>query len=140
MATNTDNSKKIKVKIIQPTKIVLDSECDHIIIPGSVGDFGISPGHTPLITTIRPGTLIVYNNSKTSSYALHDGFVTVENDIVRIVCEVVESQSEIDRDRAEKAQKRATERLAAQNNGIDYRRAESALARSMARIQTVTEH
>lgn len=131
---------KVRVKIIQPTRIVMDKECDHTIIPGSDGDFGVSAGHTPLITTIRPGILMIYNNnSVTEQYALHDGFVTVEEDIVRIVCEIVETKDEIDINRAEKAQKRARERLNTQSQDIDYRRAETSLARALARINTVKE-
>ncbi len=127
---------KCRVKIIQPTRIVLDSECDHIIIPGEEGDFGVSLHHTPVIAKIRPGSLIIYKDNKMVTYAIHDGFATVENNVVRIVCEVIENAEEIDTERAAKAQDRAKQRLSApKEQEIDYRRAEAALKRALVRIE-----
>ncbi len=131
---------KVRVKIIQPTRVVMNEECDHVIVPGSAGDFGVYTGHTPIITTIRAGILLIYNGNKAESYAIHDGFVTVEDDVVRIVCEVIETKDEIDINRAEKAQKRARERLNVQSEDIDYRRAETALSRALARINTIKDY
>ena len=129
----------VRVKIIQPTRIVLDDECEHIVIPGSAGDFGVSSEHTPLITTIRPGALVTYTDGKQDSFAIHDGFVTVENNVVRIVCEVIEKNDEVDKKRAEKAKRRAEDRLNQPDNpDIDYRRAEAALARAVARLRAVS--
>jgi F-type H+-transporting ATPase subunit epsilon len=126
----------LHLKIIQPTRILLDEECEHVIVPGIEGDFGISPGHTPFITKIRPGILYAYSKKKKTAYAVHDGFVTVENDTVRIVCEVIEAEKEIDRSRAEKAKMRAQERMSSSTPDTDFRRAEASLKRAVARLQT----
>jgi len=133
----------LHLKIIQPTRTVVDIECEHVIIPGIAGDFGVSPEHTPFMTKIRPGSLIVYYKDKNRNkdiFAIHDGFVTVEKDTVRIVCEVIEIHQEIDKTRAEKAKKRAEDRMATTNADIDYRRAELSLKRALARIQTISDH
>lgn len=130
---------KVRVKIIQPTRTVLNTECEHVIIPGSAGDFGVYPEHTPLITTIRPGILIIFDNGVKDTYAIHDGFVTVEENVVRIVCEVIEKSDEIDIARAENSAQRARERLRKQEENIDYRRAEAALSRSISRINAVKD-
>ena len=133
----------LHLKIIQPTRTVVDTECEHVIVPGIAGDFGVSPEHTPFMTKIRPGSLIVYYKDKNRNkdiFAIHDGFVTVEKDTVRIVCEVIEIHQEIDKTRAEKAKKRAEDRMATTNADIDYRRAELSLKRALARIQTISDH
>ena len=129
----------LRIKIIQPSRIVLDTTCDHCIVPGSAGDLGIYINHTPIISTIRPGTLIIYNGDKKDYYAIHDGFLAVEGNVVRIACEVIEKKNEIDKSRAEASQQRATERLSSKNVDIDYRRAEISLKRSLARIQTLSD-
>jgi F-type H+-transporting ATPase subunit epsilon len=130
----------LRIKIIQPTRIVLDTECDHCIIPGSAGDFGVSVDHTPFISIIRPGTITIYKKESKQLLAVHDGFVTVENNVVRIVAEVVELQSEIDSSRAQSAQQRAEERLKSEQQAeVDHRRAEISLKRALARIQTIKE-
>lgn len=132
----------LQLKVIQPNRTVKDTECEHVIVPGVDGDFGISAEHTPFITKLRPGTLTVfYDNQKKKkdTLAVHDGFVTVENNTIRIVSEIVEKSNEIELSRAEKAKKRAEERMAAEESDIDYRRAESALKRAITRIQAVSE-
>ena len=133
----------LRLKIIQPTRTVIDTECEHVIIPGVAGDFGVSQEHTPFMTKIRPGTLIIYyddKKKKKETMAIHDGFVTIEKNTVRIVCEIIETQKEIDKARAEKSKKRAEERMSSSDPVTDYRRAESSLKRALARIQTISDH
>ncbi len=125
----------LHLKIIKPEKIFLDDEFDQLIIPGIEGDFGVLPGHTPFITKIRPGLLSVFKGSQRTEYAIHEGFVTVENDEVTIVTEVIETPEQIDIKRAEEAKKRAEERLKSNKSDIDYRRAELALKRAFARLE-----
>ena len=125
---------KLNLTVIQPDKIKISSEYDHIIVPGSEGDFGIFPDHTPLITQIRTGILMLFKNKELEKYAIHDGFVTVENNLVIIICDTIEATDEIDTDRAESSRKRAEQRLKSNAKDIDFRRAEAALKRSLVRI------
>ncbi|MDP8220798.1 MAG: F0F1 ATP synthase subunit epsilon [Candidatus Stygibacter frigidus] len=126
--------EKLKLKIIQPQKIFLELEVDDVIIPGRDGDFGVFYGHTPFISVIRPGVLEIYNNNELTKYALHDGYVTVENNLITILCEVIESADQIDKSRAELALERAEKRIKSNQSDIDFRRAENALKRAVARI------
>ncbi len=129
----------VKVKVILPSGIKIEEECDSITIPGVDGDFAVLEGHTPFITKIRPGVLSIDNHKNTREYAIHDGFVTVEDDSVTIVSERLESSDEIDKNRAEEAMKRAKERLTQTNNSeIDFRRAEFALKRALTRIRAIS--
>lgn len=126
--------EKLDLKIIKPQETVLEDSFEHIIIPGKAGDFGIYPGHTPFISVIRPGILELYNGENVDKYALHDGYVTVENDQVTILCEVIEHKDQIDIKRAQSAKKRAEDRIKSGKEDIDFRRAEIALKRALARL------
>jgi len=125
---------KIELRIILPHKTVFDDVCDHVIVPGKDGDFGVSAGHTPFMTVIRPGILDIYNGENITKYALHDGFVSVENSKVTIVCETIEKADEIDRERAEAAKKRAEKRIKDKQKDTDFRRAEIALKKALIRL------
>lgn len=130
---------KIVVSIIQPDKTKVKGEFFHVIVPGVEGDFGIAPEHTPMITKIRPGLLYLFHdNSKAEKYAIHDGFVTVENNQVNIVCDIIESEDEIDLARAKRAKERAEKRMKSEQEDIDFRRAENALKRALTRISVRT--
>jgi len=131
---------KVHLCILQPTQQKIDDEFDHIIIPGVDGDFGIYPGHTPFITKVRPGVIQVFKENSIEKYSIHDGFVTVEDDKVNIVCEVIEKHSEIDVNRASKAKERAENRLKTGSEDIDFRRAEGSLKRATSRLEAISKN
>jgi F-type H+-transporting ATPase subunit epsilon len=126
---------KLALEVFQPTKTKVSGEFDHIIVPGIDGDFGISENHTPFITKIRPGILQLFSGTKIDRYAIHDGFVTVDNNKIVIVCDVIENEKEIDSKRAEASKERAEKRLKASAEEVDFRRAEFALKRSLVRLE-----
>ncbi len=126
---------KIHITVIQPTQIRIDGEYDHIIVPGVDGDFGIYFDHTPFITKIRTGVLQLFQNDKSEEYAIHDGFVTVENNIVKIVCDTIEKKDEIDAARAKASKERAEKRLKSSEENINFRRAEASLKKALVRLE-----
>ncbi len=124
----------INLKIVTLSGIIMDSDFDHVIIPGVDGDFGIYEEHTPFITKIRPGSLMLYKGQKLKKFAIHDGFVTVEDNVITILSEVIEEESKINKTRAQKSKKRAEKRLASSSDDINFRRAEASLKRALARL------
>ena len=126
---------KLHLEVIQPSKIRISSDFDHIIVPGIDGDFGIDINHTPFITKIRSGILQLYQGNKIEKYAIHDGFVTVENNMIKIICEVVEKTNEINVKRAASSKERAEKRLKSSADNIDFRRAEVSLKRALVRLE-----
>ena len=128
----------ISVEIITPTTIKHKGDAQQVIVPGIDGDFEILLGHTPFLTKLRPGILSIKSESS-KQFAVHDVFITVERDKVKIVCETIEENNEIEKDRAEISKLRAQKRLKDVNNkSIDMRRAEYALKRAVARIKVIS--
>ncbi len=126
---------KIHIMVIQPTRVRIDKDYDHIIVPGVDGDFGISASHTPFITKIRSGVLQLFQNENCEEFAIHDGFVTVENDIVKIVCDTIEKKDEIDIARAKASKERAEKRLKSSEEKVNFRRAEASLKKALIRLE-----
>ena len=62
---------KFNFRLVMPERELLATEADMVVVPGSEGDFGVLHGHAPLISTVRPGVLEVYQGSKAD-----DGSVT----------------------------------------------------------------
>ena len=46
--------------LVSPEKLLFSGEVDQVDVPGSEGEFGVLAGHAPLVTTLRPGILVVY--------------------------------------------------------------------------------
>ena len=129
-----DNSTLIHIKIITPKGVFFEDDVSEIVAPGTEGDFGVQLGHTPFISSVRPGILKIYKNDKPDIYTLMNGFVMVDVDKIRIFTEIIEHPEEIDLKRAERAKARAEKRLQEKKEETDLRRAEAALRRAVARI------
>jgi F-type H+-transporting ATPase subunit epsilon len=51
---------RVQFELVTPERLLLSEMVDMVVIPGTEGNFGVLPGHAPLISSIRPGTIDVY--------------------------------------------------------------------------------
>lgn len=57
---------KVQFELVSPEKLLLSEAVDMVVVPGSEGNFGVLPGHSLLISTVRPGVIDVYEGSEIS--------------------------------------------------------------------------
>jgi F-type H+-transporting ATPase subunit epsilon len=125
----------ITVEMTSPGSQPLTLEATEVIVPGRSGIFSIRSGHTPMLSTLRSGVLIVTTPDGTDTFfAVHEGFAEVLDNTVRILTPQFERGEHIDIDRAEQARERAELLLSKKDADLDIVRAETALHRSLARI------
>lgn len=125
----------IKVEVVTAERMVFSGEADIVIAPGVEGELGILPHHTPLMTTLQPGELVMRKAGQETALAITGGFLEVRPDRVTVLADAAERAEEIDIARAEAAKKRAEERLAQRAAGVDEARAEASLRRAMIRLR-----
>src|SRR5216683_805233 len=53
-------AERVQFELVTPELLVLSEMVDMVVVPGTEGNFGVLPGHAPLISTIRPGTIDIY--------------------------------------------------------------------------------
>jgi len=125
------------LEVVTPEKVVVSQEADIVVAQGSLGEFGVLPGHVPFLTGILPGELRYTTGGKTEYLAVTTGFAEVSDNKVSILVDAAERAEEIDVERARKAMERARERLSKDRGtpDIDFHRAEMALKRAIARIR-----
>jgi F-type H+-transporting ATPase subunit epsilon len=132
-------AQKLTLELVTPAKQVLSEEVDEITAPGAMGQFGVLPGHTPMLTTLDVGELSYRKGNETFYVAVNWGYVEIEEDRVTILVETAEIEDEIDLDRAKTALGRAEEALAKMSaEAKEYLVMQKALARAMARIQVAS--
>ena len=69
---------KLAFRLVMPERELLNTEADMVVVPGSEGDFGVLPGHAPLISTVRPGVLEVFQGNKAEQrFLVVGGFAEV---------------------------------------------------------------
>ncbi|MGE4543603.1 MAG: F0F1 ATP synthase subunit epsilon [Pedobacter sp.] len=129
-------AQKLKLEIVTPASQVLSEEVDEITAPGSNGQFGVLPGHTPLLTTLEVGEFSYRKGSDVYYLAVNWGYVEVADDRVLVLVETAESQDHIDLARAKEALGRAEAKLKELNPADkEYRILQGALQRALVRIQ-----
>lgn len=57
---------KVQFELVSPEKLLLSEPVDMVVVPGGEGNFGVLIGHAPLISTVRPGVIDVYEGTKVS--------------------------------------------------------------------------
>lgn len=127
-----------KLNLNTPRALVGSFSVSHLHLPAEGGYIGIGINHAPLVTRMRPGILaFATEEKKRSDYYISGGFVQVSGNVVDVLVEDAEPFSEIDRERAEAAEKRALDRLKRRDlkEPIDIDRALVALERARCRLQ-----
>ncbi len=129
----------LRLDIVTAERAVYSDEVDMVIASGVLGQLGILPHHTPLMTMLEPGELIAKKGSDEFSLVVSGGFLEVRPDRVIILADAAERVGEIDVARAEEAKRRAEQYLAEKYvPGVDTAQAEVALRRSLIRLKVAT--
>jgi len=127
---------KLTLEMVTPYKKVLSEEVDEITAPGFVGELGLLPGHTPLLTTLRVGELSYKKGSEQFHIAVNWGYLEVADDTVTVLVDTAEKADEIDLARAQAALGRAEDALKnLSEEDKQFKVMEAALARALIRIQ-----
>lgn len=74
----------LKVKIINPDKILFNGEADYVLAPGTFANLGILPGHTPLYAELCKGEIFI-QGQKEELLAIESGIIRVQSDQVTIL-------------------------------------------------------
>jgi F-type H+-transporting ATPase subunit epsilon len=129
-------AERLTLELATPTRLVVSAEVDEVVAPGSLGYFGVLPGHAPLLATLGIGVVTYWIGRDEHHVAVSGGFAEVRNDKVIILADAAETPADIDRGRAERARDRAEARLSGRTQEeVDYARAAAAQARAVTRLQ-----
>ena len=74
----------LQLLVVTPERKAVETEADEVELPGSEGYLGILPGHTPLITLLKPGVLSFKRAGRSQAFAVSSGFAEIASDRVSI--------------------------------------------------------
>jgi F-type H+-transporting ATPase subunit epsilon len=81
-------AEKIQFELVSPAKLLVSSPVDMVVVPGTEGDFGALVRHAPMITTVRPGVIVVHDGGKVSSRTfVAGGFAEVNEERITVLAE-----------------------------------------------------
>ena len=97
----------LQCDIITQERTVFSEQVDSVNLPGTEGRMGILPNHSPLLSTLDFGEVMVRKSGQEEYFAIGGGFVEVQPDHVIVLADSAEQADEIDIERAERARQQA---------------------------------
>ena len=101
-------SENFSLEIISPDNTILKSEAIEVTIPSYEGQMGILKEHTPLITFLRPGLIIIKEKDSKKKYFVEEGIVEFSNNILLILTSTANSIENLKKDMIDKMIKNAS--------------------------------
>ncbi|MBW2336368.1 MAG: F0F1 ATP synthase subunit epsilon [Deltaproteobacteria bacterium] len=131
-------AENIRLEVVTPEKQVVNDRAQIVMVPGSLGEFGVLSGHTPFMTSLKTGAIHYRDQDGKDQYVfVSGGFTEALPDKVTVLAESAEKMEDIDPERAKAAMERAEKRLAQDRakEQVDNDRAKAALERAVVRIR-----
>lgn len=128
----------VHVDVVSAEEELFSGLAEMVVLPGEAGELGVLPGHAPLLTRIRPGTVRV----KTPDHGeeiifVSGGILEVQPNLVTVLADTAVRGADLDEARAIEAKRRAEEALQNRNAAINYAKAQAELAEAVAQLQAI---
>jgi len=129
----------IHVDVVSAEEQIFSGEAEFVILPGIVGELGVYPRHTPLLTQIKPGALRVKlpGQDQEELVFVQGGFLEVQPHMVTVLADTAIRAKDLDEVKALEAKKAAEEAMQNQNSKEAVAAAEAELAAAMAQLEAI---
>lgn len=129
----------IHVDVVSAEEQIFSGEAEFVVLPGIMGELGIYPRHTPLLTQIKPGALRVKlpNRDEEELVFVQGGFLEVQPQRVTVLADTAIRAKDLDEVKALEAKKAAEEAIANRTSHESIAAAEAELAIAMAQLEAI---
>lgn len=132
------SDNKVAFELVSPERLVVSMPVDMVVVPGGEGDFGVLPGHAPLIASVRPGVIEIYDGREVSDRIfVAGGFAEVTRERCTVLAESAVRVSEINVGDAEADLRSAESDLANAASDNDRADAERRLGVAQGKLEAV---
>jgi F-type H+-transporting ATPase subunit epsilon len=93
-------AQQLKFELVVPEKLLVSQDVALVTVPGGEGDYGVLPGHAPMITTVRPGVINIYadsENAVTEKIFVTGGFAEVTGERCTVLADEAFPVSDLDK-------------------------------------------
>lgn len=129
----------LHVDIVSAEKSLYSGTAEVVIAPGQRGELGIYPRHTPLLTTLKPGSvrIKVPNQAEEELIYVSGGILEVQPHVVTILSDSAVRGTDLDEAKALEAKRAAEEAMRDKKASIDYAQAQAELAEAVAQLAAI---
>jgi F-type H+-transporting ATPase subunit epsilon len=125
----------LHVDIVSAEDEIFSGTATMVFAPAVMGEVGIAPRHTPLLTRLKPGEVRVQTQGgEEQSFFVSGGMLEIQPHVVTILADTAIRAHDLDEAQALEAKERAEKMLADKSADVDYAKAQAELAESMAQL------
>jgi F-type H+-transporting ATPase subunit epsilon len=106
----------VPTRLLSPLEALFEGDTDFIVARGTGGEFGVLPGHAPLLTWLKPGELVLRHDQKEEFFFLEGGYVEVLPNRVTILANRGVPVAQLDQNSAEEARRTAEDAISKATN------------------------
>ncbi len=126
------------VDIVSAEKEIFSGPAVMLSAVGELGEVGVLPRHSQMITRLRPGQVTVrLQNAEEQVFYVSGGFLEVQPHVVTILADTAERAKDLDEAAALEAKERAEQMLSNQTSEFEYAKAEAELSQAIAQLRAI---
>ena len=132
-------AKTIQVEVVSAEEKIFSGAAEFIALPAELGEIGVLPGHTPLITRIKPGTvrIKVPDEAEQTYVFVAGGILEIQPHTVTVLADTAIRGHDLDEAKVREAKKLAEEALTNHESAIDYAKAQAEIALMVAQLAAI---
>ena len=129
---------KIKLDIVSAEAEIFSQEVEMVYAPAEMGEVGISPKHTPLMTKLKAGDVrALISETETKTFFISGGLLEIQPNSVTILSDTAIREDDLDEERAKQAESKAREAMENSGSDMDLVKAKTELAQAAAQLKLI---
>ncbi len=129
----------IHVDIVSAEGEIFSGSAEMVYAPAAMGEVGIAPRHTPMVSRLKPGEVRVDTGSgkQMQHFYVSGGILEVQPHMVTVLADTALRAADLDEAAAQQAKRRAEEAISNKSAEFEYARAQSELAEAVAQLRAI---
>lgn len=131
----------VHVDVVSAEKSIFSGLAEVVVVPGEMGELGIYPRHTALMTRIKPGSVRIKRPDQEQEELIYvsGGMLEVQPGVVTVLADTAIRGADLDEARALEAKQAAEEAIKNRASDIDYAQAQAELAEAIAQLRAIQQ-
>ena len=132
------SDKTMRLDIVSAEEELFSAEVQMVYAPAEMGEVGITPKHTPLLTKLKAGDVRAeISDSETKIFFISGGILEIQPNAITILSDTAIRESDLDEDRAKKSELAAKQAMENSNSDMDLVKAKTELAQAAAQLRLI---
>lgn len=131
----------VHVDVVSAEEQIFSGLAEVVVVPGEMGELGIYPGHTALMTRVKPGAVRIKRPDQEHEELIYvsGGMLEVQPSVVTVLADTAIRGHDLDEARALEAKQAAEEAMKNRTSDIDYAQAQAELAEAIAQLRAIQQ-